>query len=266
MIEIFNLEETTMKGELMYCVEPMFKIGDFIKHNKANIICKVISVNSGSYYVENIETNGRIELFNAEQNFHLWNIQDAKDGDVLVCESGERTLECLFIFKLIADREVHEYCSHRTIDKHFSLKDSFLGYVDNVYHPATKEQRDLLFQKMKESGYKWDSKKKALMKIEQFNLTEFEDAVKDMMNAYRDAIGANDVTTEEVKKHAAYLLSLIPYKSAKWSEDDENILKAITYTVRNSGYNNCIGVTNETMRDWLTSIKQRLGGDDYEKK
>ena len=41
-------------------------------------------------------------------------------------------------------------------------------------------------------------------------LTAFEDAVKDLMNDYRDAIGDNDATTEEVKKHSEYLLSLIP--------------------------------------------------------
>ena len=33
-------------------VEPRFHEGDFIKHNKANLICKVISVNSGSYCVQ----------------------------------------------------------------------------------------------------------------------------------------------------------------------------------------------------------------------
>lgn len=31
-------------------------------------------------------------------------------------------------------------------------------------HPATKEQRDLLLQKMKEAGYKWDTEKKELKK------------------------------------------------------------------------------------------------------
>ena len=33
-------------------------------------------------------------------------------------------------------------------------------------HPATEEQRDLLFQKMKEAGYTWDAEKKELKKIE----------------------------------------------------------------------------------------------------
>ena len=41
------------------------------------------------------------------------------------------------------------------------------GGLDNTnYLPATKEQRDLLFSKMKEAGYEWDSKKKELKKIE----------------------------------------------------------------------------------------------------
>lgn len=33
--------------------------------------------------------------------------------------------------------------------------------------PATKEQRDLLFQEMHEAGYEWDSEKRKLKKIEQ---------------------------------------------------------------------------------------------------
>ncbi len=38
-------------------------------------------------------------------------------------------------------------------------------FVYNI-HPATKEQRDLLFQKMEEAGYEWDGEKKELKKIE----------------------------------------------------------------------------------------------------
>lgn len=44
-----------------------------------------------------------------------------------------------------------------------------------------------------------------------------------------------------------------------WSEEDENILEAITYTVKNSGYSHCIGVSIEVMIDWLKSLKQRIG-------
>ena len=45
-----------------------------------------------------------------------------------------------------------------------------MGRVGNgisYYSPATKEQCDLLFSKMKEAGYEWDDENKELKKIEQ---------------------------------------------------------------------------------------------------
>jgi hypothetical protein len=51
--------------------------------------------------------------------------------------------------------------------------------------PATKEQREFLFQKMKEAGYEWDAEKKELKKIEQNNAWSKEDE-----NLFRCAIDA----------------------------------------------------------------------------
>ena len=42
------------------------------------------------------------------------------------------------------------------------------------YNPATKEQRDFLFQKMKEEGYEWDPVKKELKKIKNKAVTKTE--------------------------------------------------------------------------------------------
>jgi len=119
-------------------------------------------------------------------------------------------------------------------------------------HPATKKQRDHLFEKIHKAGYEWDVENNLLKS----NLTEFEDAVEDMMNAYRDAIGANDVTIEEVKKHAAYLLSLIPYKSAKWSEDDD-AYKLFAISAVEDYYDEKNSLRKDLV-DWLKSIKQRI--------
>ena len=53
--------------------------------------------------------------------------------------------------------------------------DSEDGFTEGKYHfigsasdckPATKEQRDLLFQKIKETGYEWDVDKKELKKLD----------------------------------------------------------------------------------------------------
>ena len=181
----FKLIEQTSPDK----VKPKFHEGEWVidKQGVVHQIAKVIENITNHTYGYDIVGGG---YFNDNtEGVRLWTIQDAKDGDVLVCESGERTLECLFIFKLIADREVHEYCSYRTIDKHFSLKDSFLGYVDNVYHPATQEQRDLLFQKMKEAGYEWDAEKKELRKIEQkSNNNQFTPEQADVLDKHIDKL------------------------------------------------------------------------------
>ena len=141
-------------------VEPRFHEGDFIKHNKANLICKVISVNSGSYCVENIETSCRIELFYAEQKFHLWTIEDARDGDVLVASDGS-----IFIYKNQRDNGVVHYVAVTPCNDFVINENDYSWERKDACHPATKEQRDLLFAKMKEAGYEWNKDKKKLIKL-----------------------------------------------------------------------------------------------------
>ena len=192
-------------------VEPKFKVGDLIKHDKANIIRKVISVNSGSYYVENIETNGKIELFNAEQNFHLWTIKDAKDGDVLVTTSIRN---CPFIYRKTDYKNNLAYyyagidgngdfCEGRTL-YHF-------GPVSNVV-PATKEQRDLLFSKMREAGYEWNAEKKELRKIEPKKLDP--DKVIAWLN-HRE-LSCEDVVTTVIPDDSP---TSVPHR-VKWLSDE----------------------------------------------
>lgn len=86
-------------------------------------------------------------------------IQDAKDGDVIFYDEG-----WICIFKCIHGIWYSSYC-FITDDGEFHT-----GYerhaVDSTIHgnahPSTKEQRDLLFQKIKEAGYEWDADKKEL--------------------------------------------------------------------------------------------------------
>ena len=93
---------------------------------------------------------------------HLWTIQDARDGDVIFYDEG-----WICIFKCIHGIWYSSYC-FITDDGEFHT-----GYerhaVDSTIHgnahPATKEQRDLLFQKIKEAGYEWDTDKKELKKL-----------------------------------------------------------------------------------------------------
>ena len=203
-----NKEELRKIGQkpVNKMIKPKFRIGDYIKHNKANIICKIISVNSSSYYVENVGTNGKIELFNAEQNFHLWTIKDAKNGDVLAEDS------CIFIIQKLNDNNTaaKTYC---TLYDDGDFDDGTVLYFDiDSTKPATKEQRDLLFSKIEEAGYIWDSDEKELRKIDQnIGWSEEDDHQLGLVIGYIDAferIGS-------IEKSIAWLKSIKQRLEAK---------------------------------------------------
>ena len=99
--------------------------------------------------------------------FHSWTIKGAKDGDVLVCIGGKYGQEIGIVKKYVGkyggcDKCFETYC-FVDWEGRFRLGE-YMGSKE--IYPATKEQRDLLFQKMKEAGYEWDSDKKELHKIE----------------------------------------------------------------------------------------------------
>ena len=149
-------------------VNPKFKVRDWI----LNDVCfplQIASIRDGMY----VFTEGdAISVSFVDEHLHLWTIQDAMDGDVLATDNF------IFIFKSIDNSNgVHYYC-HYEISKReddrsrfgIALPQSLMGIVGSSfthYKPATKEQHDLLFQKMKEEGYVWDANNKELKKIEQ---------------------------------------------------------------------------------------------------
>lgn len=153
-------------------VEPKFKVGDWITNSIETVQITGYDIDYG-YQVDYRGNLQHRDTDIIEKFYHLWTIQDANDGDVLVTPpiKGSEHSEQIFIFKEIKDRDyvknaVEYYC--RCMDNEFALNErGFMGQSDDYFTPATKEQRDLLFQKMKEAGYEWDSEKKELKKIEQ---------------------------------------------------------------------------------------------------
>ena len=240
-----------------------FKVGQWIV---ATGKCVYLISKIDGFNVTLIDTNGDKFVFDVSSlnNAHEWTIADAKNGDVLVCESGERTLECLFIFKLIADREVHEYCSYRTIDKHFSLKDSFLGYVDNVYHPATKEQRETLMKAMADAGYTFDFESKESTKIEDEEYDGEDYGIDSLWHAktiLEKTLGEVDgyQTDDGILEHKCAISAvdrLYKQKPAEWSEEDENHIIGITQTIDCAIRHNLISQkTGEMQIAWLKSLR-----------
>ena len=152
----WNTETKTLEK----LVEPQFNVGDWIiRNNKyTGIPVKVIEFNG--YY--SCELNGEIVNLtrnDVHNNFHLWTIQDAKDGDVLVDKDNN-----IGIFQKFEGIYWYSYiylgCDGKL--RGFSIGGS---HKQTDVHPATKEQRDFLFQKIKEAGYKWNSETKTLEKL-----------------------------------------------------------------------------------------------------
>lgn len=133
-------------------VEPKFHEGDWVI-DKDGIVRQILSYKNGVYK----HTDGySAEIF--EDNWRLWTIQDAKEGDVLcIYECGEPKI--VFILKGIPKKHyaLRYYCFYNIMYSYFQddSKKGCLAPKDEDVKPATKEQRDILFQKMKESGYEW---------------------------------------------------------------------------------------------------------------
>lgn len=208
-------------------ITPKFKVGDWLQYRAAK-----------PFFVEEITEQGYVNgnsclPFEWENEIHIWTIQDARAGDVLVHNSFS------FIFMGIKNGIVKGICTE--------LGDTILNFgnseCDNDYCPATKEQRDLLFRKMKESGYEWDAEKKELRKIEQKPAWSEED-----INAL-NRISAILVDASEVKNwwkeyrliEKDEMIRLTDFlKSFKdrctWKPSDEQII-ALRWVLNNVPYN-----------------------------
>ena len=147
-------------------VEPKFHEGDWIVHNRTRVMFKIVDAKPMIITVVNtLGDHHTISTDAVEENYHLWSIKDARDGDVLATDSW------LYIFKYTNNKaliQFHCTCpiNGRPYKWCFSSDDSYLDiYAGANIHPATKEQRDILLQKMHEAGYNFDFEKKELKKI-----------------------------------------------------------------------------------------------------
>lgn len=138
-------------------VEPKLKVGSWIITKDKNVhkdysICKIVEIENNRYHLEN---GDYLDIDTLEQyDYYLWTIDDAKDGDVLVDVYGN-----IGIFQKNDDFDWSSYCS---LGPNGGFRCFAIEHELDGSHPATKEQRDLLFKKIEEAGYQWDAKKKEL--------------------------------------------------------------------------------------------------------
>lgn len=159
------------KGFIMK-TEPKFKVGEWITDGEK--VWKIGYIEDGMYIEHHgsISAGGTIESI--DKRYHLWTIQDAKDGDVLVDEDNN-----IGLYREEKD-DLDDWESYIYLGCDNRLYGFSMGGYHNIKNtkPATKEQSDLLFKKIKEKGYKWDAEKKALKEIELHDSDKIEPKFK----------------------------------------------------------------------------------------
>ena len=208
---------------------PKFHEGDWIVHHGTENIYQVVAIIDNQYQLKYGDNYTVQKCADVDRCARLWDItKDAKDGDVL----ADNGTKIIFIFKNT------EYDSHieSKVIKYF-IRYSFDGInlpLENGGHlgvvgeysnfvPATKEQREFLFQKMKDAGYTFDFEKKELKKIEQ---------------------KPQRIVSAEAKEAM--------YDKTAWSEEDEYHKRQILRILKDNG---CSRTLQERTEKW---IEERL--------
>ena len=150
----------------------------------------------------------------------------------------------IFIYKEESDDS--SFCYHAlysTIHQDLTINDSGFTLLSDAITPATKVQRDLLFQKMKEAGYEWDAEKKESKKIE------------DELKNYK----------QQVMSETADLVKDYIRQKPVWTEEDDimecNIVDHLCqYYVSKKGYPYVADKNSPEMKEmnWLKSIRDRI--------
>ena len=167
--------------------KPMFKVGDWVVDQsfagpegyigEVGIIEGITMLGDAkkeNYYAIR-GTDGKLlggtDRLVREYYLRPWAIEDAKDGDVL----ATTTFGMPFIYRKTTYVKDLAYCYVGFADYMGITHGDDIAFarVPNVV-PATKEQRDTLFAKMREAGYQWNAEKKELRKVkEHYDISNF---------------------------------------------------------------------------------------------
>ena len=165
---LFPSKEQRDWSKFAYKLEPKFKVGNWYQCTKSFYGKGVIFTKNTAYYCAQKgclqdEYGCHIAIVkDLYDNFKLWTIQDAKDGDVIFYDEG-----WICIFKCIHGIWYSSYC-FVTDDGEFHTgyeRHAIDSTIHGNAHPATKEQRDILMKAMNDAGYKWNTETKTLGKL-----------------------------------------------------------------------------------------------------
>ena len=140
-----------------------FKIGDWVvepREDESDVLWHIEKIENGSYWDGSVGTS--IEY--ADKYYHVWNLEeDANDGEILISSITNKP----FIYNgKFNENHVGAYCGVGYDDEFVIARTQYFWTEKKDIAPATKEQRDFLFERMKEADYMWDFSNKKPIKIE----------------------------------------------------------------------------------------------------
>ena len=238
--------------------KPKFKEGDWIVQG-----CNILKIRcvGNEYYCYETVGGYKDDMLVSEIDslYHLWTIDDAKDGDIL--QLGGVTA----IFKdYLRNGNCKCYCSSYEEEFEVPVENESYGTINS--RPATEEQRELLFSKMKEAGYMWDTEKKELKKIEQNPVNKFKvtivqnvkddkkseiSLIKDILFSFKNGRIYN-VSAEDFGNCLAWLEKQGEQKQ-EWSEEDEEMFLDIESLIHSYR----VGSYEHELSSWVKSLKDR---------
>ena len=122
----------------------------------------ITAITDNYYKLQDTQENETgVAQITIDNKYHLWSLKDAKPGDVLISENDKHP----FIFKKFLGYAPSAYCGIDTTDSIY-ISDEDRPWTRDTVRPATYEERQLLFNKLEEKNYKWDTDTLTLSKIQ----------------------------------------------------------------------------------------------------
>ena len=234
-------------------VEPKFNVGDWVIF-KDKSVYKVKNIHNYEYTLQHI-LGGTMPLpFSSKNLIRPWTMEDAKDGDVLYSLDSKRP----FIYKdRLQFSQARGYCCINKFGEFAVWYTNKCVICTDKYIPATKEQRDFLFARMKDAGYEWNADKKELRKMEQKSDDRLDPLIDEEIDLWikenSDIHHDNNDIVKLMRDMACYVATLtrnLYRQKSKWSYEDEANLNNIIWLC-----NNCLNGEETT---WIPSQAEKI--------
>lgn len=171
--EIESIRKWLVKKELTSATfKPRFKVGDWITNGVFTYMITGIDTYFNFYDAASLDSRSkhiRLVFSYYDENYHPWSIKDAKDGDIVTSKYKMNGKRWVGIFARLSEGSDDKFDTHCFISgiKHDFITDANLcsEHIGEDTEPASLNQREVLFQKMRDCGFTWDDEAKKLVKI-----------------------------------------------------------------------------------------------------